>query len=243
MKSILNSCGSFCVSCQDVPPCLRKQERSLQKRIRWCWIQNRTACGNRHKQRLRFIILSHSTGCQEPVAILSCTCCGKILLSPVTCIITACKSGSTRRRATQHFPWDLLTCLKRYDGINNIARSSCLQFKQYSTKLLSPILATRFRQTLTMCCLWAAYWWNSRRKLALSLMNRSSGAICRTRHVCLDECVKYALPQCVDKLTWTYLDLYYNNKNYNNKKKLRRINLFYNKNINLKIDSNTCMGR
>ena len=38
-------------------------------------------------------------------------------------------------------------------------------------------------------------------------------------------------------------DLYYNNKNYNNKKKLRRINLFYNKNINLKIDSNTCMGR
>ena len=153
------------------------------------------------------------------------------------------QSGSTRRRATQHSPWDLLTCLKRYDGINNIARSSCLQFKQYSTKLLSPILATRFRQTLTMCCLWAAYWWNSRRKLALSLMNRSSGAICRTRHVCLDECVKYALPQCVDKLTWTYLDLYYNNKNYNNKKKLRRINLFYNKNINLKIDSNTCMGR
>ena len=25
----------------------------------------------------------------------------------------------------------------------------------------------------------------------MSLMNRSSGAICRTRHVCLDECVKY----------------------------------------------------
>ncbi len=77
----------------------------------------------------------------------------------------------------------------------------------------------------------------------MSLMNRSSGVICRMRHVYLDECVKLALPPSVDKLTWTYLDLYYNNKNYNNKKKLRRINLFYNKNINLKIDSNTCMGR
>jgi hypothetical protein len=30
-------------------------------------IQNRTACGNRHGQRLRSIILSLNTGCQELV--------------------------------------------------------------------------------------------------------------------------------------------------------------------------------